>query len=73
MVVRVVWLGTCGEGACVKAVVEKVVAVVVVIGGWPQNNDSKRIMANSKITALLTRIIPFNIGGEIYLNTHLSV
>ena len=34
-------------------------------GGWRcgwwlvQNNDSKRIMANSKITARLTRIIPF--------------
>ena len=30
-------------------------------GGWwlVQNNDSKRKMANSKITALITRIIPF--------------
>ncbi len=39
--------------------------VGIVVGGWRcgwwlvQNNDSKRIMANSKITALITRIIPF--------------
>ena len=38
-----------------------------------QNNDSKRKTATSKITARVTRIIPFiNIGGEIYLNTDLS-
>ena len=36
-----------------------------VVGDWwlalwlIQNNDSKRIMANSKITARVTRIIPF--------------
>ena len=30
----------------------------VVVGGWSQNNNSKRKMATSKITALLTRIIP---------------
>ena len=49
------------------------VVEVMVVKRLVQNNDSKRIMANSKITALLTRIIPFNIGGEIYLNTHLLV
>ena len=31
----------------------------VVVGGWSQNNDSKRKTATSKITALITRIIPF--------------
>ena len=30
----------------------------VVVGGWSQNNNSKRKTATSKITALLTRIIP---------------
>ena len=30
----------------------------VVVGGWSHNNDSKRKTATSKITALLTRIIP---------------
>ena len=34
------------------------VVVGVVVGGWSQNNNSKRKTATSKITALLTRIIP---------------
>ena len=48
-------------------------------GGWRcgwwlvQNNDSKRIMANSKFTARLTRIIPFKQRWGIYLNTYLAI
>ena len=37
----------------------KLVVVVVVVKRLIQNNDSKRKMANSKITARSTRIIPF--------------
>ena len=62
------WRG--GEGGeAMLAVVGKVVRMVWFVERrvwlwwlslWlVQNNDSKRIMANSKITARLTRIIPF--------------
>jgi len=58
---RCLWCGDVdGCGGCCEAVVESDVG-----GGWRcgwwlvQNNDSKRKMANSKITARLTRIIPF--------------
>ena len=46
-----------------RVVMEEVVGIVV--GGWRcglwlvQNNDSKRKMATSKITARMTRIIPY--------------
>ena len=49
-----------GGGGCCEAVVERDVGGggLVVVGGWSQNNNSKRKTATSKITALLTRIIP---------------
>ena len=54
-----------GGGGCCEVVVEKrllramLVVEVVVVKRLIQNNDSIRKMADSKITARLTRIIPF--------------
>ena len=63
-----------GGGGCCEAVVESDVSGGWCCGWWlVQNNDSKRKTANSKITALLTRIIPSNNGGETYLNTDLAI
>ena len=52
--------GVCGCGGGKVVGLKRLFEGDVGGGGWlVQNNDSKRKMANSKITARLTRIIPF--------------
>ena len=65
VVVMVAWLAPWLRGAML--VVEMVVEICLV-----QNNDRKRKNLPQRITARLTRRIPLNNGGEIYLNINLA-